>query len=60
MAELKEMEQLITYPSTFYSCMECEWDGGIDECEFDSDYDDFKGIEIPYPICPKCGGGLDC
>jgi len=43
-----------------YSCMECDWDGEASECDFDFDFDEFKGIDIKYPICPKCGSGLDC
>ena len=43
-----------------YSCMDCEWIGDISECEFDSEYDEFSGRETQYPICPDCGGGLDC
>lgn len=45
---------------SYYSCMDCEWDGEISECDFDNEYDEFKGIDRKYPICPKCGGGLNC
>lgn len=43
-----------------YICMDCKWDGEITECDFDTEYDEFKGIYKRYPVCPKCGGGLDC
>ena len=40
--------------------MDCEWEGEITECDFDTEYDEFKGIDRKFPICPKCNGGLDC
>ena len=49
-----------TFSGSYYSCMDCEWEGEITQCDFDTEYDEFKGIDRKYPICPKCGGGLDC
>ena len=62
MAELKQTPQLDIFAvsGSYYSCMDCEWEGDITECDFDTEYDEFKGIDRKYPICPKCGGGLDC
>lgn len=39
------------------SCIECDWQGDLKDCETDwcGDYDEFKGINIPTKICPKCG-----
>ncbi len=42
-----------------FSCMECEWEGELSECDFDYEHDEFSGRDIKYPICPVCGGGLD-
>ena len=59
---LKKMSQskYVAKSGDHYSCMECDWDGEASECDFDFDFDEFKGIDIKYPICPKCGSGLDC
>ena len=46
--------------SSYYSCMDCDWEGETSECDFDTEYDEFKGIDRKYPICPICGSGLDC
>lgn len=42
-------------------CLDCNWSGKINETETDycGDYDEFKGMHIPTPIYPKCGGGVD-
>lgn len=62
MTELKQTPQLdiLAVSGSYYSCMDCEWGGEITECDFDIEYDEFKGVDRKYPICPKCGGGLDC
>lgn len=62
MIELKQTPQLdiLAVSGSYYSCMDCEWEGEITECDFDTEYDEFKGINRKHPICPKCGGGLDC
>jgi hypothetical protein len=62
MAELQRTPQLdiLAVSGSYYSCMDCEWEGEVTECDFDTEYDEFKGIDRKYPICPKCGGGLDC
>lgn len=62
MTELKQAPQLdiLAVSGSYYLCMDCEWGGEITECDFDTEYDEFKGVDIKYPICPKCGGGLDC
>lgn len=41
------------------TCLECDFEGQIDEFEFDTEYDEFSGNEIKYPVCPKCGGGVE-
>jgi hypothetical protein len=45
---------------SFYFCLDCEWNGHVNECEFDYEYDEFSGSDRKYPICPECGGGVDC
>jgi hypothetical protein len=40
-------------------CDECEWEGLFTDAEVDYEYDEFRRINIPYLICPKCGGGID-
>ena len=62
MPELKQTPQLyiLAVSGSYYSCMDCEWEGDATECDFDTEYDEFKGVDRKYPICPKCGGGLDC
>ena len=60
MAELKQAPQLDILAVSYYSCMDCEWEGEVSECDFDTEYDESKGIDREYPICPKCGGGVDC
>lgn len=57
---LKQTDQIETNPITHYTCLDCEWSGESSECDFDTEYDEFKGIDREYPICPKCGGGLEC
>ena len=56
---MKELQNIRTNSNTYYSCMDCDWEGETSECDFDNEYDEFKGIDIKYPICPECGGGLD-
>lgn len=41
------------------TCLDCDFQGQIDEFDYDYDYDEFWGNEIKYPICPKCGGGVE-
>ena len=62
MPELKQTPQLyiLAVSGSYYSCMDCEWEGDTTEYDFDTEYDEFKGVDRKYPICPKCGGGLDC
>ena len=60
---LEEQAKALHQPpvsGSYYSCMDCEWEGEITQCDFDTEYDEFKGVDRKYPICPKCGGGLDC
>lgn len=61
MGRLKKMSQsnIIALSGESYTCVDCNWDGDISKCAFDGEYDDFKGVYNKYPICPKCGGGLD-
>ncbi len=58
--ELQQKEENEDLYSTLYSCIECEWCGEGLECDIDSEWDEFKHIDRKYPICPKCGGGLEC
>lgn len=51
---------IISPSGGYYSCMECDWEGGSSECEDETFFDEFKGIDRKCLICPKCGGGLDC
>ncbi len=41
------------------NCIDCEWEGQLTECDFDTEPDAFKGTDRKYPICPECGGGID-
>lgn len=45
---------------THYMCIDCNWEGHISECEIDSEYNEFKQIDVEYPYCPSCGGGVEC
>jgi hypothetical protein len=40
------------------TCVDCGWEGGMGEVDFDTDFDEFKGVDRKRPVCPKCGGGL--
>jgi len=40
-------------------CLDCEWEGDVDLCDSDTEYDEFYGREHRYPICPKCSGGVE-
>lgn len=40
-------------------CIECSHECEVDECNVDYDYDEFRGLEIPYYICPECDGGIE-
>jgi hypothetical protein len=53
------MTELKKYNNIYFSCVDCNWEGNISECDFDTEYDEFKGIDKKYPICPNCDGGLD-
>lgn len=50
----------ITHP-TQGSCLDCEWQGDMEDADTDpcGDYDSFRDIDIPTPICPECGGGVE-
>lgn len=39
-------------------CIDCDWNGHISECNSDTELDEFKGTDKIFPICPKCGGGI--
>lgn len=41
------------------TCEECQWEGWLTDAETEYDWDEFKGNDIPYKVCPKCGGGID-
>lgn len=60
MSELKILHQNThNTNNSYYSCIECGWNGDVKECELDTEYDEFKGVDRTYPICPKCGGGVE-
>jgi len=40
-------------------CIDCEWQGDVNLCEWDSEYNEHYGKEFKYPICPKCCGGVE-
>ena len=40
-------------------CIDCDWEGDVIDCDTDTEYDEFKGMDRKYPICPKCGGGVE-
>lgn len=40
-------------------CMDCEWQGDVKECDFDTEPNEFKGTDNVYPMCPKCGGAVE-
>lgn len=40
-------------------CSNCKWDGLLVDADTDSEWDDFYGMDRPYPICPQCSEGLD-
>ena len=43
MAELQRTPQLdiLAVSGSYYSCMDCEWEGEVSECDFDIEYDEF-------------------
>ena len=43
------------------SCLDCDWQDSMDKAETDwcGDYDEFLRANIPTPICPECGGGVE-
>lgn len=57
--EVKETET--DNPVLTGSCLDCDWSGDMKDAEIDpcGDWDEFKGMNIPTPICPKCGGGIE-
>lgn len=40
-------------------CIDCNWSGLFRDAEIEYEWDSFTGMDVPYPICPKCGGGID-
>lgn len=40
-------------------CIECDWNGDREECEIDYEYSEWHGRDFEFPICPKCGGGVE-
>lgn len=61
--ELKRLkvkkEDECTIHSVSGSCLDCDWQDDIAKADIDYEWDEFKGNNIPYPICPKCGGGVE-
>ena len=35
------------------SCVECDWVGLLKDVEIEYEYDEFKGIDVPYTIYPE-------
>jgi hypothetical protein len=40
-------------------CIDCDFEGHVDEFEFDEEYNEFNGHVYKHPYCPKCGGGVE-
>ena len=40
-------------------CLDCDFEDNVDKCETEYEWDAFKGNDVPYWICPKCGGGIE-
>lgn len=40
-------------------CIECDFEGHVDDFEYDYEYDEFSGNDRKYLVCPKCGGGVE-
>jgi len=36
------MTELKKYNNIYFSCVDCNWEGNISECDFDTEYDEFK------------------
>lgn len=40
-------------------CLDCGFEDELSAYHEDVDYDEFWGREHKYPVCPKCGGGVE-
>ena len=40
-------------------CLDCNWHGNVKDCDIDTEPDEFRDRDRKYPICPKCGGGIE-
>lgn len=40
-------------------CIDCDWQGNIQDCDSDGDYSEWHGRSFEYHICPECGGGVE-
>lgn len=58
-----EIEKNQNYEQDNYSatCLDCDWQGSVEEAEtdWDGDYDEFRRENIPTKVCPKCDGGVE-
>jgi hypothetical protein len=52
---MKEDETIIHIAT----CIDCDWAGDVGDCDDETDYDEFWGRMIHYPICPECCGGVE-
>lgn len=57
----KQQEEAIAKlrAENWVTCIDCNWEGDIGECNWDSEPDVFSGNDRKYPICPKCEGGIE-
>lgn len=40
-------------------CLDCSYEDEVKNFDKDSEYNEFTGNEHYYPVCPKCGGGVE-
>lgn len=55
---LKKTEQVVTPIENLTKCLDCNWEGDIKECAIETEFNEFRGNDMCYPVCPKCGGGV--
>lgn len=58
MLKLKPQLEGLAVSGESLTCVDCGWEGSMSQADVDSEYDEFKGVDRKYPVCPKCGGGL--
>lgn len=40
-------------------CIDCDFEGHVDDFDYDYEYDEFHGNDIKHLVCPECGGGVE-